>query len=299
VDEASRRIWDVEIYNKPAALILDNWELVEGLMLCKEDNGIDNQLAAFSTVMMHERAVDDFVISERKFTAMAQNIKGEGLTEGEKKALGRLLEKAWKGYGERTMAPFTGGTPFRGVTLGLGKTIKGAKDMKEAVARLHRVHGWTATVEEGTDLPFERYKESIDKGIPILLEVDGRFLVGVGYVTLEGKAYLVIANLAEITFEKTGMLYTDEAHEYFQSLPPNDPERKMYEWKKSHEYLTGDYSVSSDKPLPPGTTIEEFDRGRYKATFVHGWRESAEAWRPEVEKIVGAKGRRRATSLGE
>jgi len=290
VDEASRRIWDAEIYNKPAGLILDNWELVEGLMLCKEGNGIDNQLAAFSTVM-RGGLIDDCVITERKLTVLAQEIKGAGLTADEKEALRGLLQRIVKGYGDRAMAPFADATPFRGVTRGLGMTIKGAKGMVDAVQRVHRVHGWTATVEDGTDLPFERYKEAIDKGIPILLERDGRYTVGVGYVTVEGKGHLIVADLGKIAFEKEGVAYLPSAHEYFQSLPPDDPARKMYEHNKSRRDLVGDYVVGSGKPLPPGITIEEFDRGRYKATFVHGWRESAEAWRPEVEKIVGAKGR--------
>ncbi len=291
VDKASAAIWEAEIHGKKTPCILDNWELVEGLPLCKEVGQISNRLAAFATVAFFGEprvGIKEFELTEKKFIVLAQDIKGTSLTEDEKKKTTELFEKARSDYGDRKdMALY--GTFMMGDALLLNETIKDCKTVKEAVERIGKVHGWVATLEEGADLPFEKYKEAIDKRIPILLERDNRYVVGVGYVRTGGKDFLVIADLSETPLEQIGMSFMPSEREIFESLPPDHPERKMYEYDKKNKRFTVDFTISSAKPLVVGITIEPFELSKYKAYFIYNWRVSAEAWRDEIAKIVGPK----------
>ena len=293
VDEASAKIWEEHIHNKKTPAILDDWEVIEGLVLCKEASGINNRLAVFATVAFYgepRTRIKDFVLIEQQFVIYAQDIKGSLLTEDETAKVKVLYKTAFDEYGDRKQAPLYG-TFLMGAAISLNQTIKDTKTFAKAVEKIGKVHGWMATVEDGAGLPFDKYKESIDKRIPVILDKNGRYTIAFGYLEKGEKRYLIIADLAGTPMEMVGMSYTPKQHEFFKSLPPNDPERKRYEQSKILKKFPVDFAISSTKPLMIGMNIEEFDKEKYKAHFIYNWRESLDAWKPEIEKVVGKPGK--------
>jgi hypothetical protein len=245
-------------------------------------------LAAFATVALHDSRAEKFAINTRQLIIMAQDIKGAGLTERERKKIEKLYTRIRKKYGNRPHILFYKGSPFKGdIVVGLGKTLEDTTGIEDAMEKLRRVHGWTATVEEADDLPFDYYKESIDKDVPVLLRSDGHYTVCVGYVIAEEVPHLIVADTGRVQLEKEAMTYLDKEHESFQSLPPDDPERQHYEGALQDKEFESDPTINADEALLPGVTVERFDPGRYHAIFIHHWEKTAEAWRPEVKKIVG------------
>ena len=290
IDKASATIWQAEIHNRNSPGILDNWEIIEGLPLCKEAGAVDNRLAAFATVAFFGEprvGIKEFALTERKFVVLAQNIKGMELSTEESKKMADLFKKVTREYGERKSASQYG-TFMMGDALSLDETIKKCQNPREAVERIGKVHGWVASLEHGVNVPFEKCKEAIDKRIPILLEREHRYTVGIGYVRANGIDYLVVADLSKTPMEKAGMSYMPKEHEHFQGLPPDDPARKMYENDLKRKTFVVDFVVSSTKPLVAGITIEPFDQARYEAYFIYNWRISAEAWHDEIAQVVGA-----------
>ena len=67
----------------------------------------------------------------------------------------------------------------------------------------------------------------------------------------------------------------------------DDPAQRDYEQRLKKKEFEADPTINADEALLPGVTIERFDRGRYHAIFIHHWEKTAEAWRPEVKRIVG------------
>ncbi len=302
-DKKSSELWEKHIHNNPVR-ILDDWELCEPLNLCKQGGKIDNKLAVFATIAFADSpktSVCDFVLNEKQFINYAQDLKGTALTEDEQEKIKTLFSKAKEKYGGRTM-PVRYGTFFMGKALTLGLTINGeswakglkaliSKDkqvdwIKNAVKQIGQIHGWYATVEAGKNIPFEKYKESVDKHIPVIVEENGYYKLIVGYINSKDKKYIVVVDLAKTPMEKTGMCYPPDQRETFESLPPNDPWRIMYEQRKNKKRFATDLQIRSQMPLPIGITIEEFNPGKYHAYFVYNWRKSMDAWKPEIEKIV-------------
>jgi hypothetical protein len=51
--------------------------------------------------------------------------------------------------------------------------------------------------------------------------------------------------------------------------------------------LPWDVLITTDRPLLRGMRLEKFKEGKYTAYFIYGWHVSSEAWRKEIEEIVG------------
>jgi hypothetical protein len=302
VDQTSEKLWEAHIHDRPAGRIIDNWELAEGLPLCKEAGDVGNRLAAFATVAFYggpRARINEFAFTEKQLTVAAQEIKGSWLTKKEKSRVLKLLRRARRQYGDRKGAAFYG-TFLMGAALSLEKTIGAAGSIERCVQKIGKFHGWLATVESGTDLPYERFEESIDRHIPVLIERQGRYEVCVGYLETGQKRHLVIADLSKTPMERKGMTYLPDEKTYFESLPPDHPERIAYENARKRKEFVTDLVVSSEKPLMPGFRIEPFERGRYTAYFIHQWRQSTEAWREEIIDIVGKpKEERRKNERGD
>jgi len=308
-DPASVKLWNKYIKDKPG-LILDNWGLVGGLLLCKQAGSLDNRLANFATVVFsgsYGNSIGEFALSEKKFIIFAQNLKGTALTDKEKQAVKELFKTAKKAYGDRSL-PMKYGTYGMGEALKLGLTVNkkswldsikatfgiGDKQSDEpknwfrrALLRIGKYHGWIATLEEGKNISFNKYKKAVNKHIPVLLENNGVYYVAAGYLEDDKKQYLVIINLSIVPLEKKGMTYLPKEKEYFESLPPDNPRRKMYEGNKKMAMFAVDLQIRSKMPLPIGITIEPFEKGKYHAYFIHSWKKSVEAWEPEIRKIIG------------
>ena len=307
-DQPSVKLWNKCIKDRPDK-ILDGWGLIDGLILCKQAGKLNNHLANFATTAFaggYRNNITDCVLTEKKFIIYAQNLKGTALTEPEEKKVKALYESAKKQYGDRSGA-MKYGTFGMGKALLLGLTVNnnswlksieskfGIGDrkinedknwIKRAVDRIGKYHGWYATVEEGKNIPFEKYKESIDKRIPIIIEKNEYYKLIVGYIDSGNEKYVILVDLAKTPLESKGMIYLPNEIEYFESLPPDNSRRKAYEYKKNKKMFTADLQIRSKMPLPIGITIEEFKQDKYHAYFVHSWHKSMDAWKPEIEKIV-------------
>ena len=286
LDGYSAGIWNDHIREQPSGRIMDNWELVEGLMLCQEVGEIDNFSAAFATVA--KAGVGELAISEKRLIVLAQDIKGDALSEDEREDVRALWVDIREHYGDRPVAPFYKGTPFKGyVRAHFVPVLRGCSGVDEAVKCLHRKAGWTAVVERGENVPFTNYKESIDKGLAPLVKRDGRYMPVVGYIVVKGEPHLIIAHLDSVPIELVAESYSEREHTYFKSLPPDDLARMRYERSLKRKDIKMDPTVNSNEPLMRGVKIEQFDPKMYEVIFIHGWRKSAEAWTPEIAEIVG------------
>jgi len=311
IDKQSKELWDKYIHNKDD-LILDNWGLVKCTLYRQAGDKLDNRLASFATVAfagVYRTRVGNVSFDEKDLIIYAQNLKGTALTNAEKEEIKKLYEKIRKKFGKRS-------TPFRLGTFGMGKAfylgltvndkswlekIKAKCGIAEtdnnepkewterALYRMSKYHGWHAVLEKTANATFLQYKEAIDKNIPVLLLKNDYYQVLVGYLTADKKCYLIIADLAKIPVEMKGMSALPDEIEYFNSLPPDNPRRIGWEYKQKHYKFPMDLVVRSTMPLHPGFRIELFEKGKYHAYFIHGWRKSLEAWEPEIRKIVGNK----------
>ena len=307
-DKKSAELWNKYIKDKPD-LILDNWGLVNGLRLYHQAGKLDNRLAVFATVAFASRyrvSIGDFALTEKKFIILAQNLKGSALTDDEKDKVKNLFEEARKKYGDRT-TPMQYGTFSMGQALKLGLTVNASSWLsavkakfgigdpesfepsdwfERAVKRIAKYHGWTATVEKGGNTPFDKYRKSIDRHVPVIIERDGYYKLVVGYLVADNVDYILTADLAKTPLEKTGMTYTPSEKEHFESLPPDNPWRKMYEGNRRNKRFVTDLRLRSAMPLHPGFLFEPFEKGKYRAYFIHGWHKSLDAWKPEIRKIL-------------
>lgn len=277
-------LWDKHIKGRPNPRILDNFEVIEGLTLLRAAGSVEERTAAFASVAFHTGsvAIREFQLRPDKVFPYAEEAKGQLLSEKQKKELTKLSAKAFAQYGKRPPAPFHG-TYMLGNALSLQLTLKRARSIEKCVERIARFHGWLATLESSRDCSSEKYKEAIDKGIPILLQRGRAYRVCFGYLQITDKEYVILADPNGIPLESApGVLLPSE-----REAAKTDPwARRIMEDDLKTKFPT-DLRTRVSMPLLPGMSVEEFEGGKYTAYFIHDWRVSPEAWREEILKIVG------------
>jgi len=205
IDKPSKKLWDMHIHNKPD-LILDNWGLAHITLFRQGGKQLDTRLASFATVVFSTPLsfeIGKMSFDENSMIIYAQNLKGTALSDGEKKKISDLYKNIKKKFGDRSM-PFRHGTFGMGEAFHLGFTVNneswlkniaakfgmGEKDKDEpqdwverAIYRIAKYHGWKAILEEGKDIPFDKYKKAVNRNIPILIEKNNYYRLVVGYLT--------------------------------------------------------------------------------------------------------------------
>ena len=277
-------LWDKHIKGRPNPRILDNFEVIEGLTLLRAAGSVEERTAAFASVAFHTGsvAIREFQLRPDKVFPYAEEAKGQPLSEKQKKELTKLSAKAFAQYGKRPPAPFHG-TYMLGNALSLQVTMQGARSIEKCVERMARYHGWVPTLESSKDCSLKKYKEAIDKGVPILLERGRACRVCFGYLAVGEKGYVLLANPETIPLESRPMIILPSLREAAKTDPwaRNMMERRM------KRRVSTDLRTRVSMPLLPGMSIEEFEGGKYTAYFIYDWRVSPEAWREEILKIVG------------
>jgi len=311
IDKRSKELWDKYIHNKDD-LILDNWGLVRITLLRQGGKQLDARLASFATVVFSTPLnfeIGKMSFDENSMIIYAQNLKGSALTDGEKKKISELYIKIRERFGDRSM-PYRHGTFAMGKAFYLGFTVNDSNWLKSiaakfgigerrggepedwverAVYRISKFHGWKAILEEGENIQFDKYKKAVNRNIPILIERDNYYRLVVGYLQVNDKKYIITADLSKTPIGTRPPLAPKRERDYFSKLPPDDPWRIGWENKLKHTKFPCDLRVTPNMPLHPGFRIELFEKGKYHAYFIHGWRKSLEAWEPEIRKIVGNK----------
>ena len=277
-------LWDKHIKGRPNPRILDNFEVIEGLTLLRAAGSVEERTAAFASVAFHTGsvAIKEFQLRPDKTYAYAEELKGGPLTEQDKMAIQALCQKACEKYGSRPAAPYYG-TFMLGNALSLQVTMKGARSVEMCVERIARYHGWVATLESSSNCPFGKYKEAIDKGIPILLQRGRTYRVCFGYLRVDSNDHVVLADPKTIPLESRPMPILPSERE---AAKRSEWARRMVEARQSMKLPTELY-IRTSIPLLKGLSVELFEKGRYTAYFIYNWRFSPEAWREEILKIVG------------
>ena len=280
------KLWAEVVQGNPSPRILDDFEVIEGMLLLRAAGDIQPHAAAFASVAFETGGpgIGGFALTKKNLIANAAGLKNDAVTSAEQEALGKLSERAGKAYGDRPPAPYYG-TFMQGNALALQMTIKDAKGVEECLERMARLHGWVATLEKSGDCGFEKYKEAIDKHIPILLVRGDEWLVCFAYLRSGGKDYVVLANPKDVPLEKGG--FVASARELEAAKTDSRIRRALEARKQALGDQPTDFCTSASKPLLKGMWVEPFEKGRYQAYFIYGWHVSAEAWRKEIEEIVG------------
>ena len=309
IDKHSAELWNKYIKGKPER-ILSNWGLAWCVLYHQAGDKLDNQLASFATVAFsrkYQTRIGTLALSEKDLIILAQNLKGTALTDTEKKSIKELYARIKRKFGNRS-------TPFRLGTFGMGKAfylgltvndkswlekIKakcgiGDSDRNEpkdwverALYRIAKYHGWKAVLEKTQNATLLDYKKAIDGDFPVLLYRNKYYKVLVGYLMTEKRNYLLTVDLKEIPVILEPSYPTPSERAHFEALPPDDPWRKTWEYNQKNLKFPTDLFVQSSIPLHPGFLFEPFEKGKYRAYFIHGWHKSLDAWKPEIRKILG------------
>ena len=308
IDKHSAELWNKYIKDKPER-ILNNWGLAWCILYHQAGDQLNNQLASFATVAFsrkYQTRIGTLVLKQKDLIIYAQNLKGTALSDAEKKSIRDLYARIKQKYGDRS-TPFNLGTFGMGKAFYLGLTVNDKswldkikakcgigdgdddepKDWVErALYRIAKYHGWKAVLEKTQNATFLDYKKAIDGDIPVLLYRDKYYRILVGYLMTGKCNYLLTVDLKEIPVILEPSSPTPKARARFEALPPDNPWRKTYEYEKTHLKFPTDLFVQSSIPLHPGFLFEPFEKGKYRAYFIHDWQKSIDAWKSEIKKIL-------------
>jgi len=268
-----------------------DWELIEGMVIIRQVGGLTQLGAALGTVVLEtcgSRATDS-ALSQDHMRRYARQLKGQELTREEEADLRGLYRDTVKDLARRR--PRVTERVVLDVTFGvrdaklLQMTYRRCKSVRSALRELARLHGHVPVVEQGANLPFEAYKESIDKKIPALLCLPGgAFRICFGYLGTDGAQYLVVADCARIGLEQRPM------HLPKRALESEIPEVRRWVERKKKKRITSDYETGSGKPLAEGVEILPFDTGGHMdAYFIYDWEVSAEGLAGNIAKLLGLR----------
>jgi hypothetical protein len=283
--EAQVKMYDEYILHKPAPPKIGSAHLIGGVELIKQMQDISPLATALTTVGLKTGgrgvAQNAALLGDAMF-AFASDYAGVAPSLEQMKQL-RDLQTAttreyWETQGDLLMGTVLTRTRGERDAMAIAATLDGTKYVQVALHKIARLHGRTPTLDDGEKLPFEKYKEYLDKDIPALLEIKrGKiYRIGIGYVDSGYAQYLIVANLFDVPFERKLVTpnYQTSA-EAAQRMPPQDV------------LATVDYETSDQKPLGDGIEIEPFASDRYAHTyFIYEWRVSPEGLAREVGKIL-------------
>lgn len=254
----AQKIWDSQIKGNSTPRIFDNFKVIEGVPLIRLPEGIGPLTLGLTLTAYRapKPGMAQFVLLNSLLCDMAERGKEYIVTREQYDALKPISDKAKQAY-DASAPKQADGPKYVQDLRRVQATIQGAKDYDEALQKLAQIHGWVAVHEQSADCDFRKYKKAIDMRIPILLERENTLRVALGYLQVNGKDCLILADPAK--------------------LPegPADP-AKPDEPRK----------CSAAMEFIEGFAIEPFEKGRYTAHFIHSWEPSAEGYKAEIEKII-------------
>ncbi len=290
--EEQKTLWNEHVRERPNPRILDDFELCEDIVLLSALKKVRPRTAALATVAFHQAGPDValFSLTDRKVLEYATEMNDGPAGKKKLQKLRGLPDRAAKLYGKQAAAPHYV-TYNLGHALLLQRTMEGADTIQQCLKRIARRNGWKATVEKSADCGFERYRESIDKSVPVLLTTgkrggELRYRICFGYLQADGRNYLAVARPEQTSLQK-GRPVSMTDKERAGRLTSEWTWRAIERRRSVLEDMPWDIQMNTDKPLLRGMSLEEFQKGRYTAYFIYNWRPSAAAWREEIIEIVG------------
>jgi len=235
------------------------------MTLVKVAGHVTSPYAAFASVSCgrYGPGIAECVLEPKLFFRAARMQSGDWgsrLAESKRTALESLCARQQQAYAAGQQ-PFVSlimncHLPYAQAALRLACTHKGVEDPKKLTEAIATLNGWQSVCEGGGSVPWLRYQEAIDKGIPILLhsaDKERPWLIACGYLEEDGTRFLLIAD----------PLYLPDAE--YRIQPGND---------------------APDS----GICFEEFDDERYTPYFIHTWERSVACFAKQIEDILNAEG---------
>jgi hypothetical protein len=268
-------LWEKHFKGR-GATVLANAKLTR--MWCiRSGHPISRNCAVFASVTCgrYGPAVGDCVLDEGLFHRAARDLiggweaefskGGRELSMAEQTALEKLCNDGHQAYNKAQRAVRLDyycdyAAPYHRAAMAIAGSVSAWEDANKEkdpgpammLSLIGRTHGWEAILEGGKALPFGKYREAIEKGIPILLVASKdptQWRIGCGYLTQEKKAWILVVNP--------------------EALP-------------NKEVL-----IADDQPFPTsGVRMEAFAEKDYIPYFIYGWKRSVSSYSKEIAEIM-------------
>lgn len=278
-------VWEKHVKDRPCPRVLADYHVLTTPLIPARAEISGRASALMSSASALGRCdLHDPQLTEAFFLEYADRLKGNGLTEKERSRVAEAFKRYRQSCDAYAGLPYYA-TFFSGQALVLSKTTQSAKTMEDALEQMTRKLGLVCTTERSARCDFERYQESLDKGIPVILERNGAYSLAFAYAQSERRASIAEGILAEVPFEPARWPLTREDRE---AARKSKWVRLGYEDRMEMTFPT-EVTTRSSIHLVKGFAMEPFERGKYTAYFIYDWRVSAEGWHDEIAKAIGMK----------
>jgi len=300
----AREVWTAEFHNKPVTSVFDERLLIDMSLFSGQDGiGAAPRSIAIADVMCRQTgsAALRGAIGPTGFYRRADELKGRPVTEDDRKKLEKLAEGAVQSYYAWRPKGFRGqGIPMH-ATFGLASavsmhhTIKNARTVEDAFAKIARGQGSVCDLRKSDDLTLAEIQEAIRRNIPLLMQKDKGWFVCFGTYNKAGKTYLMLNHPLNTSLTSRPPRRSKRDRE---SMDPRVIGiHKARQSDPRLQKMAKDISSDTSNQIPPaGFVFEAYEKGKYTIWIAENWRYAAEAWDKEIRealklpKSAGAKG---------
>ena len=293
--EAASRVWLRVFHGRPVTSLSDSRTLVGmHLLSIPRRSGMSARDMALADVVMEQFGSDAVCspVSEELLAARAAELKGAGLTPGERGAVRRLAWRQAALFRLRHPGARRFSFLLSGDAAHLSGTFGGAGTVGEALRRLARQHGLACDYRRVPGLPAPTLRRLLWASQPVVLEerATGRFLLAFGMWREGGRDFVFLndpANTPVVIVER-GQSHVDAVSICFFVIDGHVSDCELFDREGG---LTGDIRADSELVLPRrGFLAREYRPEAYVAHVMEGWRRSAEAWDGRLRDIVSGGG---------
>ena len=293
--EAASRVWLRVFHGRPVTSLSDSRTLVGmHLLSIPRRSGMSARDMALADVVMEQFGSDAVCspVSEELLAARAAELKGAGLTPGERGAVRRLAWRQAALFRLRHPGARRFSFLLSGDAAHLSGTFGGAGTVGEALRRLARQHGLACDYRRVPGLPAPTLRRLLWASQPVVLEerASGRFLLAFGMWREGGRDFVFLndpANTPVVIVER-GQSHVDAVSICFFVIDGHVSDCELFDREGG---LTGDIRADSELVLPRrGFLAREYRPEAYVAHVMEGWRRSAEAWDGRLRDIVAGGG---------
>jgi len=283
--------WKTRIFQKAHPRILHDFGLLNMSLFAAQDGFDISPRTAALAAAMYETGGNQALygpLAPALLEQRATQLKRKPLSDKERDRIHRIHTQIVGQYKSAGPGAPTGGIRLD-ITFGIGeirglhRIIQTCKDIEAALATIHALNGFTCTLHRSAGDDISIFVEAIHRGMPILVESEDRWQVCFGYLDIDAKCHLLLADPRNTPIEKIRFQDTPMDRE---SIHPF-----IIAARRSNQNLpkiNSDYQVSVDKQIfGTGFSIEPFVPGKYKTYVLMNWRRSAAAHDQEIREILG------------
>jgi len=283
----AKKIWDehVLVETKDAqksSRILDDFEIVQNITFFPHEGPDitrrDSLIAAVIITIAGSKALDINLTLDRLLDH-ARIIKAGSLTDQEIIAVKKYFEDTVVSYTPEKRRSIASYNPtLNNFLFGFYKVIKDSTTINEAIDRIRLINCIDITYEASENVDFKYYKKSIDSNIPVLLEKDGEFYIGYGYIYLEGKPHIFYFNPVFVPSLKS------PPEMRISDLEENNKSALGYSREGMSLMMYNDYYLSI--LIPQIHALEPFGKTKFIFHFISGGRPSYKSHYTELRNIL-------------